>query len=166
MLTGIRLQAHPTPRQKQVLSQWMGCSRFVWNAKCDEHRYYSTYARKYCAVGTYAPVDQKTAQFKDKELSPWLYHCPSQILRNTGTNWYKTYQRFLKGLCGKPHKKRKTDKGSIYLTQELFRFDVCEDGVTRLFIGTKTNNIGYLSFKTHKPFNKPKSLYIRKEAGQ
>ena len=41
MLTGIRLQAHPTPQQRQVLSQWMGCSRFIWNAKCDEHRYYT-----------------------------------------------------------------------------------------------------------------------------
>ena len=72
----------------------------------------------------------------------------------------------MKGLCGKPRRKRKTDKGSVYLTNELFRFDVCEDGVTRLFIGTKTNNIGYLSFRTHKPFGEPRSLYIRKEAGQ
>uniref|UniRef100_UPI0021493C6E RNA-guided endonuclease InsQ/TnpB family protein n=1 Tax=Endozoicomonas sp. SESOKO1 TaxID=2828742 RepID=UPI0021493C6E len=71
-----------------------------------------------------------------------------------------------KGLCGKPKRKPKTDRGSIYLTNELFRFDVCADGVTRLFIGTRTNNIGYLSFKSHRPFNKPKSLYIRKEAGQ
>ena len=48
----------------------------------------------------------------------------------------------------------------------MFRFDVCEDGVTRLFIGTKTNNIGYLSFKFHGAFNEPKSLYIRKETGR
>ena len=151
MLTGIRLQAHPTSRQKQILSQWMGCARYVWNARCGEDRYYSTYARKYCPIGTYAPVDTKTAQFKDKELSPWLYDCPSQIIRNSATR-YKTYQKFMGGLCGKPHRKRKTDRGSIYLTNELFRFDVCEDGVTRLFIGTKTNNIGYLSFKSHKSF--------------
>ncbi|MFK0571818.1 hypothetical protein [Endozoicomonas sp.] len=55
---------------------------------------------------------------------------------------------------------------SIYLTKEVFRFDVCDDGVTRLFIGTKTNNIGYLSFKSHRRFTEPKSIYIRKEAGQ
>ena len=35
-----------------------------------------------------------------------------------------------------------------------------------MFIGTKTNNIGYLSIKSHRPFNEPKSIYIRKEAGQ
>ena len=72
----------------------------------------------------------------------------------------------MKGLCGKPKRKPKSDKGSVYLTKELFRFDVCEDGVTRLFIGTKTNNVGYLSFKAHRPFNEPKSIYIRKETGQ
>ena len=166
MLTGIRLQANPTPHQKRVLSQWMGCARVIWNAKCDEHRYYSTFARKYYPVGTFAPVDQKAAQFKSKELTPWLSDCPSQIIRNSAVNWYQTYQKYMKGLCGRPKRKPKTDKGSIYLTNELFRFDTCTDGVTRLFIGTKTNNIGYLSFKSHRPFNKPKSLYIRKEAGK
>ena len=166
MLTGIRLQANPTPHQKLVLSQWMGCARVIWNAKCDEHRYYSTFARKYYPVGTFAPVDQKAAQFKSKELTPWLSDCPSQIIRNSAVNWYQTYQKYMKGLCGKPKRKPKTDKGSIYLTNELFRFDTCADGVIRLFIGTKTNNIGYLSFKSHRPFNKPKSLYIRKEAGK
>ncbi len=144
----------------------MGCARVIWNAKCDEHRYYSTFARKYYPVGTFAPVDKKAAQFKSKELTPWLSDCPSQIIRNSATNWCNTYQKYMKGICGKPKRKAKTDKGSIYLTSELFRFDVCADGVTRLFIGTKTNNIGYLSFKSHRPFNKPKSLYIRKEAGQ
>ncbi|MCW7554764.1 transposase [Endozoicomonas gorgoniicola] len=165
MLQGIRLKANPTDQQRLILSQWMGCARFIWNAKCDEHRYYSTYAKKNCPIGTFAPVDQKAAQFKSKELSPWLYHCPSQIIRNSAVNWYQTYQKHMKGICGKPKRKPKTDKGSVYLTKELFRFDVCEDGVTRLFIGTKTNNIGYLSFKSHRQFDEPKSIYIRKEAG-
>ncbi|MFK0572790.1 helix-turn-helix domain-containing protein, partial [Endozoicomonas sp.] len=36
MLQGIRLKANPTNRQKLILSQWMGCARFIWNGKCDE----------------------------------------------------------------------------------------------------------------------------------
>ena len=163
MLQGIRLKANPTDQQRLILSQWMGCARFIWNAKCDEHRYYNTYARKFSAKR--APIDQKTSQFKSKELTPWLSQCPSQIIRNSAVNWYNTYWKHIEGLCGKPKRKGKTDKGSIHLTKELFRFDECEDGVTRLFIGSKTNNIGYLSFKTHRNFNKPNSLYIRKQAG-
>ncbi|KIN12338.1 RNA-guided endonuclease InsQ/TnpB family protein [Vibrio mytili] len=166
MLTGIKLRANPTSNQKLVLSQWMGCARSIWNAKVDEERYYRTFARKYYPIGTYAPLDQKTSQFKSKELSPWLYQCPSQILRNSAVNWYQTYQKFMKGACGRPKRKPKTDKGSIYLTREVFHFDRCEDGNLRLFIGTKTNNIGYLSFKAHRKFEIPNSLYVRKERGQ
>lgn len=166
MLLGIQLRAHPTNKQKLTLSQWMGCARFIWNAKCDEERYYSTFARKYYPIGIYAPIDQKTAQFKNKELTPWLFECPSQIIRNVAVNWYQTFQKFKQGKCGKPKRKQKTDKGSIHLTRELFIFETGEDGVCRLFIGTKTNNIGYLSFKLHRPFEMPNSIYIKKERGK
>jgi len=162
MLTGIRLKANVTNHQKLILSQWMGYARFIWNAKCDENRYYSIYARKYCALGTHAPVDQQYSQFKDDDLSPWLSECPSQILRNSASNWYETYHKFMKGACGKPRRKKKTGDGSVHLTRELFRFEVCADGVRRLFIGAKKNNIGYLSLKLHKEFQEPASLYIKK----
>jgi putative transposase len=165
MLLGIRLKANPTAKQKEILSQWMGCARFIWNAKCEEHKYYTAFAKKYFPIGTYAPIDQKTSQFKSKELSPWLYDCPSQILRNSAFNWFQTYKKFMQGICGKPRRKPKSDKGSVHLTKELFKFEICSDGVTRLFIGTKTKNIGYLSFKTHKKYKKPNSIYIKKQAG-
>jgi len=166
MLMGIKLQAHPTKAQKLILSQWMGCARTIWNAKCQEDKYLTAFAREYMPVNTYAPVDQTFSQYKDKDLSPWLFHCPSQILRNSAVNWYQTYQRFFKGLCGKPRVKKKRDGGSIHLTRELFRFETCDDGVTRLFIGTKRNNIGHLSFKIHRKFEEPKSIYIKKKNGR
>jgi len=166
MLVGIKLQAHPTENQKLVLSQWMGCARYVWNAKCEEDRYLTAFARKYMPVNTHAPVDQKYSQYKDRDLSPWLYDCPSQILRNSATNWYRTYIKFMQGGCGKPRKKKKRAAGSVHLTRELFRFEVCDDGVTRLFIGTKTNNIGYLSIKTHRKFKEPRSIYVKKKNGR
>ncbi|MFW8565232.1 RNA-guided endonuclease InsQ/TnpB family protein [Orrella sp. 11846] len=166
MLVGIKLHANPTPEQKKVLSQWMGCARLIWNAKVDEELYHRTFANKYYPIGTYAPIDKKAAHFKSKELTPWLYDCPSQIIRNSATNWCNTYFNFMKGLCGRPKRKPKSDRGSIHLTRELFRFEHCSDGNIRLFIGSKTNNIGYLSFKKHANFNTPKSIYIRKERGR
>ncbi len=165
MLTGIRLKAHPTLEQKKVLSQWMGCAKTIWNAKCEDERYHTRFARKYYPVGTYAPVDQSFAQYKHPELTPWLSDCPSQILRNSAGNWYKTYRKFIKGDCGKPRRKRFDDIGSIHLTRELFAFIVGEDGVERLFVGSKTNNIGFLSIKNHGKYNKPKSIYIRRQNG-
>ena len=83
-------------------------------------------------VGTYAPSDQKYSQYKN-DLTPWLKDCPSQILRNSVTNWKDTYTKFLKGECGKPTRKIKSSGGSVHLT----KFVRDGDGTTRLFIGSK-----------------------------
>jgi putative transposase len=105
-----------------------------------------------------------TSLNKSKELTPWLSDCPSQILRNSSVNWYQTYWKFIKGECGKPKRKRfKDGEGSIHLTRELFSFETCDDGNIRLFIGSKRNNIGYLSIKRHANFQLPKSIYIRRK---
>lgn len=167
MLMGIRLKANPTSAQKDVLSQWMGVSKAIWNMKCDEDEYFRIFARKFYPVQYYYySQDQKAAHFKNKELTPWLSKCPSQIIRNSSVNWYQTQQNFIKGVCGRPKRKGKSDKGSVHITKELFKFVKCDDGVTRLFIGSKTNNIGYIAFKSHRSFKIPKSLYIKKERGQ
>ena len=142
-MQGIRLQANPNILQKKILSQWMGCARLIWNAKCEDELYMTRYALRYYPMGTYAPIDQTFSQYKSKELTPWLFDCPSQILRNSAVNWYKTYGNFMRGECGKPRRKPfKDGTGSIHLTRELFSFETCDDGNVRLFIGSKRNNIG------------------------
>jgi len=166
MLRGITLSVRLTKKQKKTSSMWMGCSRFIWNAKCAENTYLSRFAKKYLPLGSYPKPDQTYAQYKDEILSPWLKDCPSQILRNSASTWYLTYQNFLKGICNKPKKKRKNRRNSILLTRELFKFEKCEDGVTRLFIGTKTNNIGYISVKRHRSFKEPNSIWLIRENGK
>jgi len=166
MKFGIAPPAKPRGLQKKQINQWMGCSNFIWNAKCDEQKYLYTFAKKYLPIGTHTPVDQTYAQYKNKELTPWLYDCPSQILRNSATNWYNTYRNFMKGQCGVPKRKKKSDGGSVLLTRELFRFDLCADGVIRLFIGTPTNNIGYLSIKNYKNYKEPNSIRLKQKYGK
>ena len=166
MITGVRFKAYPTVEQKITLSQWMGCARFIWNAKCDEHKYLYQFAKKYLPTGTYAPIDQSFAQYKSKELSPWLYHCPSQILRNSASNWYKTCKNFMKGACGKPKRKKRDETGSVHLTREIFHLEQESPGKWKLFIGQKNNNIGYLRFNAHRSFKETNSIYIRKDHGK
>lgn len=112
MLTGIRYQAQPTREQAIALSQWMGCARVIWNAKCEEDRYLRLFARKHLPVGTYPPIDKTYGQYKT-ELTPWLTQCPSQILRNSATIWADTYRKFLKGVCGRPRCKRRDGTGYV-----------------------------------------------------
>ncbi len=154
------MQAHPTSHQKKVLSQWMGCARHIWNEKtCQEKAQRLILAQQ----ETYPKIDASYAHLKNKDESPWLFEVPSVILRNSIANWYKTYQNFFKKLCGRPTYKKKDGRGTVHLTRELFKFVKGEDGVTRLFIGNKKNNIGFLSIKTHRSYSTPKSIYIRKK---
>jgi putative transposase len=165
-LTGINFRSNPKGQQRKVLCQWMGCSRFVWNAKCEENDYLYKFKQKFLPLDTKTPIDQSYAQFKNEELSPWLSDCPSQILRNSMCTWRETMSNFLRGRCGRPKKKKKSDGGSIWLTSELFRFDSGPDGKKRLFVGTKTNNIGYLDFIAHRDFSDPKSIHIKQRQGK
>jgi putative transposase len=144
----------------------MGCARLIWNAKCEDERYMTIFARKYYPMDTYAPINQTYSQYKNKELTPWLFSCPSQILRNSAVNWYDTYWKFIKGECGKPKRKPKSDTASIYLTRELFKFEIDSHGTKNLFIGIKTNNIGNLSIKCHRKFTLPNSITIRRDKGK
>lgn len=166
MLMGINIPIKPTDFLKKTFSEWMGCDRFIWNAKCEEDRYLVSFAKKFLALNTYPKIDQKYSQYKDKELSPWLFKCPSQILRNSVVNWFKTYQNFLKGLCNKPKRKKKSNKSSIHLTNELFDFERVSKKGFRLHIGTKKNSIGYVVLKTHRPFKIPSSIYVIKKNGK
>ena len=36
MFIGIKEPFYPTAEQQQVLNQWIGCFRFIWNAKVQE----------------------------------------------------------------------------------------------------------------------------------
>lgn len=166
-LCGIKMRAWPTSHQKKILSQWMGCSRLIYNGKCDEQEYFFQFRRKFADLtGEKVPVDAAYAQFKT-EQSLFLKQCPSEILRGAAFVWYNTMQRYFAGLCGRPVKKRKGSRESVWLTRELF--SLTQDTRTqrwKLFIGKKKNNIGYLSFEAHREFKIPASITITKDNGQ
>lgn len=163
VLTGIRFQAKPTSEQAQVLSQWMGCAKTVWNAKCDEDRYLRGFAKRYLPIGTCYTADQKYSCYKDRLLTPWLFNCPSQVLRNSAVNWFNTHHKFLKGQCGRPRRKKRSYQGSVHLTRELF--DLSKDPVSKqwtLTLGTVTYPVGKLWVRFHGEFKSPNSIYVKK----
>jgi len=165
--TGIQYKAAPHREMAQALSQWMGCTRVVYNAKCEEEYYLRTFARKYLPVGTHPPIDQSYSQYKT-ELTPWLKDCPSQLLRNSATIWYQTYQQFLKGLCGRPRRKKRDGTGYLWFTRELFELKKI-DGQWKLFIGKGKFSLGEMKVNWHRKPRAdqlPASIWIRKNAGR
>ncbi len=166
MLLGIKFKAKPTPSQAAILSSWMGGAKFVWNAKCDEDKYLRSYAQKYLTIGTYPKPDQTYSQYRSKEFSPFLKSIPSQILRNSVSNWFDSYQKFFKITeRGRPKRKKRGSGLSIHLTRELFEIKNTEEGL-KLFIGTKKNNIGFLDVNWHtrkwRQYGNPNSIRIKK----
>ena len=91
---GTKYRLHPDEQQAKVLSQWIGCQRFIYNAKVGEDRYFRTFSRKSLMhAGMLVPVDQKYSQFISEETA-FLRDVPSQILRNGVYRWMTAYQRF------------------------------------------------------------------------
>lgn len=171
--TGFRFRCYPTPAQAQILLRWIGCQRFIYNAKVTEDRYYRKFASKALGVPEkYPPVDQQYGQFIDSDLTPWLKEVPSQVLRNGATRWRQAYARYFKKLSGRPVIRKKIGRQAVWLTSELFTFTPIIDQKTgkilgnRLTVGTKKFAVGDILFNAHKDYRIPRSIRIGIEGGQ
>jgi putative transposase len=170
MQTGFRFRCRPTAAQAQILLRWIGCQRFIYNAKVREDRYFRTFARKSLQhVGQYAPQDQQYAQFIGEDTA-WLREVPSVLLRNGAVRWKQAYGRFFKKLAGRPTLQRKSGAQSVWITSDLFRFDIVTDAATgevthHLALGTKKFPVGAIPFKVSGAFKAPASIHVTVEAG-
>ena len=89
-MKGQRHVLSPNSNQAQRLRQWIGCQRFIYNAKVQDDRYFRRFAvNSLQHVGMFAPIDQTYSQYKKE--APFLSEVPSQILRNGAVLWYQAY---------------------------------------------------------------------------
>ena len=176
MASGVKFRAYPNKEQSALLTCWIGCQRFVYNSKVDEDRYFRTFRNHALGLtGVQTPVDQQYSQFKDEDLTPWLFEVPSQILRNGAYRFMQAYARFFKGLSQKPSRKKKLGRQSVLITKELFQFiptgntTRVNDGLVkehRLLIGTGKFMVGELKFTAHRPYELPNSITIARHNTQ
>lgn len=159
MQIGNRYRCYPTTAQENILRRWIGCQRFIYNAKVGEDRYYRAFARRFVEnAGRHAPVDQEYARFIGEDTA-WLREVPSQILRNGSSKWRGAYSRFFKGISGRPKIKDRHGKQSVWITSELFQFSVTKTGIA-LNIGTKKFPFGELRYVMHRGHDIPASIHI------
>lgn len=163
---GNRFRCYPTPEQAQTLLRWLGCQRHIYNSKVREDRYFRTFARKSLSLtGQMPPIDQRYAQFIGPD-SAWLRDVPSHVLRNGAYRWRQAYERFFQRLAGRPREHSRHGSQSLWLTSELFRFEIGPDQAPKLVIGTKKHPVGVLAFTAHRAFGLPKSVRLVIEAGR
>lgn len=172
MQIGNQFRCYPTSEQAQVLLQWIGCQRHIYNAKVREDQYFRRFAKKSLQhTGQHAPIDQQYSQFKS-DLTPWLTEVPSVVLRNGAVLWKQAYSRYFSKLGGRPTIHKKIGKQSVWLTSEVFQFVPVVDRETgeitayRLHVGIKKFSIGFLAFKAHRDYKIPASIHISVHAGR
>lgn len=168
MATGFRFRCYPTKQQQAILLCWMGCQRFIYNAKVREDRYFRAFARKSLAhVGQHVPLDQQYSQFKTG-LTPWLNEVPSQILRNGAVRWKQAYSRYFQKLGGRPTIQRETGRRSVWITSELFRFIKQDNPASPyvLMLGKGRFPLGEMAYIAHRPHATPASITISVEGGK
>jgi len=172
MQIGNRFRCYPNPAQEQILLQWIGCQRNIYNSKVREDQYFRRFARTSLQhAGQYAPIDQQYSQFKT-ELTPWLSEVPGVLLRNGAVLWRHAYGRYFSKLGGRPTIHKKHGKQSVWLTSELFKFvpdvdtDTGEITGYQLHVGIKKFPVGVLAIKAHRDFKIPASLHISIHAGR
>jgi putative transposase len=162
MLTGIKFSCELDGAQAEKSQLWMDGRRLIWNGKTGEEIYLTTFARKYMPIGTYFDQDKSYAQFKGP-TSEWLNDVPSQILRDAAFEWARCYQGYRNRKNGKPKFKSRRDSNTVWLERALFRIERQANGEIRLFIGSKTNAIGYVRVKWHKKdFAEPNSIRLKR----
>jgi putative transposase len=167
--SGVRFQALPTPELRQIIANWIGCQRVIYNGKVSEDKLFGAQRRMQIASGQTdikTPLDRCYSQFKDDLLTPWLSEVPSQILRNGADRWMDAKQRQLKGLGRAPRVRSRNNFNSVIITNELFRFMDIADPVTgeiknHLVLGTENKPLGILDFNAHCAFGIPKQITIR-----
>lgn len=191
MSTGFRFRANPDQQVAGVLVRWIGCQRFIYNAKVREDRYFRAFQRRFLDfAGQHAPVDQAYAHLigdgcgADEANTTWLREVPSHVLRNGAVRFHQGYKRFFKSLARRPTIKSRHGEQSVWLTSELFEFVPVEDhhgemaGYT-LRIGTKKFPCGQLPFVVPKGrerdatgqrlpmrFAPPASIHVSLSAGR
>ena len=154
MYKAFKYKLLPTKDQENILIQWMGCSRFIWN---------------YC-LSTNINHYQETKQFifkkdlklqlpKLKKLHPWLAEVPSQALQNRINDFDTALSRVWKLGNGFPKYKSKHIEH-----HNTIRIDQTNNHIKPIKKAIKIPKIGYVKWIKHRNLQgELKNITIKKE---
>jgi putative transposase len=163
----VRFRIYPSRVQQQVLKRWIGAQRYIYNQKVEELNYQlwlknnARFSNRFQEpIENYCPWDQAFSKYTVS--APWLEQIPSFIRRNACSRFRSAMANWEKG-GGRPQLKTRKSVQSVLLAAECFTLRTC-DGEDRLFIGTKSKNLGILKWVCHCQYKEPRQISITHEA--
>ncbi|MGC9772286.1 IS200/IS605 family element RNA-guided endonuclease TnpB [Fervidobacterium islandicum] len=156
MIVTYRYRIYPNKQQKLQLSKTFGCTRFVWNyfLAWREERY------KEQKLATTEAECRKHLNSVLKEQYPWLREVDKFALEDALIRLDNAYNRFFKGLSGKPRFKKKKSHRFSYTTYSTNNNIQIDFGVmakdktkNRCWGKIRLPKLGWIKARIHRTFN-------------
>lgn len=175
MQLGRKFRLDPNPEQADMLGQWIGCARVIYNRKYDEEQYLEWLRRAAPFSARVFPPDSGESAFVfdqayshlkgSKTQEAWLHAAPPQVLRNAMYQRGQAWARYWKepGSVGKPGRRVKGLNDSILLTKELFTLVPGKTGSIHV-AAAKGRVVGEIPFHGHRAYTIPNSVTISHDA--
>lgn len=109
-----KFRMYPNAEQKDLLSKYFGCSRFVYNYFLNERMEQYKATQK---SDNYYDQAKKLTQLKKQEDFAWLREINSQTLRHNLRHLESAYLNFFRGNAKFPRFKSRKDKNSFVVPQ-------------------------------------------------
>ena len=144
MIKAYRYKLQPNKTQKELLFQFFGCARFIYNwglgIKTSEYKEHGKSV-------TYGMLAKELTSLKKQEQYAWLQIVPNECLQQSLRNLENAYTRFFREKKGYPKfKSKKTHSDSIKMINcTHFDFDNWK---------VKLPKLGWVKMCKNKPFNK------------
>ena len=164
---GFKNRIYPTREQAELLNQYFGASRYVWNiglsmisSAWSNRELREEYFLK--PNLTWLDVGKQITILKGCPEHGWMKDVPADVYAHTLRNLDKAYKNFFAGRAKYPRYKRKTFGQSI-----TFTFDQRHAGKIQSWIKDQElvlPKLGRLKMKQGLPIEAPKSITVRRTA--
>lgn len=108
---------YPSSEQEQLLVQWLGCGRFIWNYFLTENRIKYEAEKKFIFK---FDINKQITDLKKRDDYSWLKDAPSQILQQKSADLDTALKGVFRQKKGFPkYKSRSTDMSGICFPQSV-----------------------------------------------
>jgi putative transposase len=144
---GYKYRCYPTVEQVSLLDDWQGKQRFLWNLANSqyEHAYSRCRADRWRLPNAIGQIYELTTL---REMLPWLRDVPRDVQNQLLIELNLAWQRFVKGIAGRPQFKRKGKHRAPVIGPNPKSFRLEGDGRKRHVVFPK---LGSLSIVYHRP---------------